>query len=892
MLGVRAATVGSGGGPAATCQPEWLETFAGPNGTDARVAALASFDNGGGEALYVGGEFTTAGTIPASFIARWDGSHWSPLSNGVNAPVRSLAAFDDGTGPALYAGGDFTTAGGVPARHIAKWNGTSWAPLGLGVDGEVLALGVFDDGSGAALYAGGTFTHAGGGVASHVAKWNGSSWSPLALGVDGDVRALVASGAGTGVALYAGGSFANAGGNPAPHIARWDGASWSPLDGGVDGDVLSLAMFDDGAGPGLFAGGAFTNASSTSASHVAKWDGANWSPVGNGLSDNVRALCVFQDSGGTRLWASVDVAYGTAADVARLTAAGLWVAPSYGMDGGTVDALAVFHHDGVNELFAGGGFSTSNSLGTSHLARTIGGTWLPAGGNQVNDAVHALAVFDDGGGPALYVGGAFTFAGSVPAKHVARWNGTSWSQVGGGMNGNVDALLVFDDGSGPQLYAGGTFTTAGGLAIQGIARWSGTSWLVVGSPYGIGQHSVVHALAAFDDGTGTALYAGGQADLGQNIAKWDGAKWTPLMRNMTVPAYALASFDDGTGPALYTGSFHMHIDGVPFDQIAKWNGSTWSDVGGGVGGAYFGDSVKALATFDDGSGPALYVGGEFARAGGVATGGLARWNGAAWSALVPGVVEGIVSGLGVCDDGTGPELFIGGGLSLDAKWSGSTLTPLTSGVQPGVSASAFATFDDGHGPAVYAGGININLHPGDPFLAKWANPPGCGAPGASICEPNVGGVMSCPCANNPATSGAGCDNSAHTGGATLGATGIARLSFDSVVLRTSGELASATSIVLQGDGASPSGVVFGQGVRCATGTLKRLYVEQASNGAISVPHGNELHVHAQSQALGDPIAPGTHRYYGVYYRDPNVLGGCPSASTFNITQQIDLLWGA
>jgi hypothetical protein len=51
-------------------------------------------------------------------------------------------------------------------------------------------------------------------------------------------------------------------------------------------------------------------------------------------------------------------------------------------------------------------------------------------------------------------------------------------------------------------------------------------------------------------------------------------------------------------------------------------------------------------------------------------------------------------------------------------------------------------------------------------------------------------------------------------------------------------------------------------------------------------------VHARSAALGDTIAPGTHRYYGVYYRDPTVLGGCPAASTFNITQQLDLLWGA
>jgi hypothetical protein len=33
-----------------------------------------------------------------------------------------------------------------------------------------------------------------------------------------------------------------------------------------------------------------------------------------------------------------------------------------------------------------------------------------------------------------------------------------------------------------------------------------------------------------------------------------------------------------------------------------------------------------------------------------------------------------------------------------------------------------------------------------------------------------------------------------------------------------------------------------------------------------------------------------HRYYGVYYRDPIPLGGCPAASGFNVTQQLDVLW--
>ena len=92
------------------------------------------FDDGGGPALYAGGDFTTAGGVAANGIAKWDGSSWTALGSGMNADVHALTVFDDGGGPALYAGGDFTTAGGVAANNIAKWDGSSWTALGSGIE--------------------------------------------------------------------------------------------------------------------------------------------------------------------------------------------------------------------------------------------------------------------------------------------------------------------------------------------------------------------------------------------------------------------------------------------------------------------------------------------------------------------------------------------------------------------------------------------------------------------------------------------------------------------------------------------------------------------------------------------------------------------------------------
>ena len=143
-----------------SCTPSWLPTFGGEPGMNQRVHALAVFDDGGGAALYAGGDFTSAGGVAANRVAKWDGSSWAPLAGGTSGTVQALTVFDDGGGEALYAGGWFSTSGG--ALRVAKWDGSSWTALGSGMNLPVFALTVFDDGGGSALYAGGDFTIAGG----------------------------------------------------------------------------------------------------------------------------------------------------------------------------------------------------------------------------------------------------------------------------------------------------------------------------------------------------------------------------------------------------------------------------------------------------------------------------------------------------------------------------------------------------------------------------------------------------------------------------------------------------------------------------------------------------------------------------------------------------------
>jgi hypothetical protein len=160
------------------------------------------------------------------------------------------------------------------------------------------------------------------------------------------------------------------------------------------------------------------------------------------------------------------------------------------------------------------------------------------------------------------------------------------------------------------------------------------------------------------------------------------------------------------------------------------------------------------------------------------------------------------------------------------------------------------------------------------------------AVGAAFCFGDGTG-HACPCGNS-GSQGHGCENSSTTGGAVCAATG--HTSPDNVVLITTGEKPTATTIFLTGN-MSGGPFIFGDGLRCVAGTLKRLASKPATGGAVAYPEGAELSITARSAALGAPISPGDHRFYMTYYRDPDPnFCAAPAGGTFNGSNAVEIVW--
>ncbi len=619
-------------------------------GVNSTVQALAW---GGGE-LYVGGPLTMAGTLEVNHLARWDGSGWqrlgSGLSNGVSlgsgtAWVLSMLWVND----SLYVGGRFDSAALVAANNIARWSAGQWHRLGTpsanGVNGgDVLAL----EAVGSNVVAGGGFSAAGGAPANRLALWNGSSWSTIGEGpvhgpgFGGSIRAITTHGGD----LYFGGTlnFENASGNVCGRcVMRWDGSAWHalpfepPFGSSFLDTVDALASHDGDLYVGL------TNFSGQIGGQpgggLRRWSGTQWQSLGSsddtGVAISLLSISQGLLVGGTSNAPGAVQRYG----LMRWPGNQFFAAGQPGGQGSSFIVASVLEHEG--QIYAARGAS---------IARWDGNDWTSLPG-VFNGSIFALAMYQG----MLYAGGNFTQISGEPALRIARFDGADWLPVGGGIAEDtlVDSMVRDLKVVNGLLYVAGEFSQTGSVTANSIATWNGSSWAALTSLFGnglendLGSFSIPGtARSLASDGNdiyvaGAFNRAGGSAAVG--IARWDGSNWFSVGGGLSSLPRSVA-WHEG---AVHIGGSSLQDDqGNDIGTVARLSNGQWQLI---MPSDTF-SSATSLVSHDGW----LYAGGSGLAA--VDGDALARWSGQQWQRFGTGVLFGDVRGLTVTDQ----RLSIGG----------------------------------------------------------------------------------------------------------------------------------------------------------------------------------------------------------------------------------------
>ncbi len=408
--------------------------------------------------------------------------------------------------------------------------------------------------------------------------------------------------------LVVGGRFGLAGDLPAAAIARWDGAQWQPLGEGFNDAVYAVAVWNGQ----LYAGGSFTASGATSLGGLARWNGTGWDDVGGGVYGSVATL----------LGTPGDLAVGgNFSDTAGLSGANniaLWNGSAWSGLGGGLDGMvrAVAVHDA--QLVAGGDF-------TGRVAAFDGASWNTVGGGLPDGSTMTQVNAMASQGGLLYVGGAFDpTIGGTQLLNIAGWDGTQWQALSSGLDGPVQTLGAWDG----KLVIGGSFYNP----VFRLGTWDGWNFEYPGGVTGVGWYGgdYVNTVAA----SATKLYVGGVLNLvapstyGANVFAFDGTSYTSLGEGNALYGN-VRSFGKWNGSVYAGGSFGRSSNAGDLNGIARWTGSRWESVGGGVqASGWYELRVNGIDSF----GSDLLLTGQFDHTlSGSPLHNVARWNGSTWT---------------------------------------------------------------------------------------------------------------------------------------------------------------------------------------------------------------------------------------------------------------------
>ncbi len=310
------------------------------------VTAITTF----GGYVWVGGLFTSAGSIPAQYVVRHDGVSWVTADTLPGVPFGFCIYNNE-----LYVLGGFTID--TIRYGLMKWNGNSWTPfarIGNGFNNSYVKTAAVFNGK---LIVGGRFLLIEGLPFEYLAVYDGSSWSGFSgtTSCSWQSQPSISDVYSANGYLYVGGSFSELCGSNAYCSAKWDGTNWYPINIGYGSNASKFSS----ASGSVHVSGGFASAGPATSQAVARDGGASWMNTGNGVKMSGLSAANYQGKlyvGGQKSLGAGDMVgncgywNGTS-----------WAADNVGICATGYEVVSVLYSDqSTGTLYAGGDFNSSN----------------------------------------------------------------------------------------------------------------------------------------------------------------------------------------------------------------------------------------------------------------------------------------------------------------------------------------------------------------------------------------------------------------------------------------------------------------------------------------------------------------------------------------------------
>ncbi|NUM50544.1 MAG: T9SS type A sorting domain-containing protein [Flavobacteriales bacterium] len=259
----------------------------------------------------------------------------------------------------------------------------------------------------------------------------------------------------------------------------------------------------------------------------------------------------------------------------------------------------------------------------------------------------------------IFTTGAFSNSNGIQLNGLARWDGNNWQPMGTGLkneyggNSGGSSLKVLNN----ELYVCGYMDSCAGVAVNGIAKYNGVSWSAVHNipRFNPNQSNYIYDMEIYN---GDIYVSGNFYDsIGGDIwriARWNGSQWVGVDGGMKGGIGDVNKMVVYKGLLYAAGVFESAGSNPHAKYIATWDGTKWENVGGGI--SYSGSAqISDMKVYKD----KLYIVGWFSQAGGIPAKQLAVWDGVNWCSFdtTNTSFDNIILALGFYQD----TLYIGGG---------------------------------------------------------------------------------------------------------------------------------------------------------------------------------------------------------------------------------------